>query len=241
MLLETIKNKFFLSSKIRKFNKEGKNKLLVIGDSHSEVFLNENIINALKEYQLNVVSIGGATVSGLANPNSKTNAKKVFEYSLKKIKPKTLISLLGEVDTGFLIWHKAEHSKLSINEIYKNTLNKYQDFIINNMRKNKISKIIIISAPLPTIKKYSLNNEVGNIRSKIKATYEQRKKLTMKFNEDLFNFCKKKKFIFLDLTNDVIDKNNNIKQEFFSNSPFDHHYKKEVYSKLIIEKLKKLL
>ncbi len=41
----------------------------------------------------------------------------------------------------------------------KNTLNKYQDFIINNMRKNKISKIIIISAPLPTIKKYSLNNE----------------------------------------------------------------------------------
>jgi hypothetical protein len=51
-------------------------KILVLGDSHAEIF---NFCNTKqKKYNFEVISVGGATAQGSVNPNSNTNALNIF-------------------------------------------------------------------------------------------------------------------------------------------------------------------
>ena len=51
-------------------------KILVLGDSHSEIF---NYCNKKqKNIHFEVVIVGGATAQGSVNPNSTTNALSIF-------------------------------------------------------------------------------------------------------------------------------------------------------------------
>src|SRR4051794_28247820 len=88
------------------FNKRN---ILVLGDSHAVVFRSKYIKAFLPSYKFHVYSVPGATVSGLDNPNSKTNASNIFNEAIQNNSQiNNVIFLLGEVDTGFVIWYRAQ-------------------------------------------------------------------------------------------------------------------------------------
>jgi len=80
--------------------------ILVLGDSHAKVFSNRLFKSSFPTYFFNIVKVAGATVSGLKNPNPKTQALPIFLHGIKNSKAATTIILIGEVDTGFVIWHR---------------------------------------------------------------------------------------------------------------------------------------
>ena len=79
--------------------------VLILGDSHAKVFRYPMLRFRLWQKYLNVVSVGAATASGLENPNSKTQAFQQFDRALGTTRAKKVVVMLGEVDTGFVIWY----------------------------------------------------------------------------------------------------------------------------------------
>lgn len=99
--------KIYLSSKLR-WQRLLYQEILVIGDSHAKVFTEKSLTQHFSGIFFNTLIVGGATVSGLENPNSKTQALPLFLRHLSGSHAKKVIVMLGEVDTGFVLWYKAE-------------------------------------------------------------------------------------------------------------------------------------
>ena len=67
--------------------KRNKNKLLILGDSHCEVFRSPIFKEGIfKNYDLTLELVHGATISGIENPNSKTQALPIFEKAYKGVR-----------------------------------------------------------------------------------------------------------------------------------------------------------
>ena len=59
-----------------------KKKVLVLGDSHTAIFSHNSLKQFFEpKYLLLVQTVGGATISGLSNPNSQTQALPIFTKS----------------------------------------------------------------------------------------------------------------------------------------------------------------
>ncbi len=96
------------SSLLTKMPSDNEQRLIFLGDSHLYHFNYIGRNRLLPPYFFECRIVGGATLQGLANPYSKTNAIQVFtQYLVQNQKPhKALIFQLGEVDCGFLIWYR---------------------------------------------------------------------------------------------------------------------------------------
>lgn len=121
-------------------------KVLVLGDSHVEVFLSEHMKSALPEVDFEVLAVGGATVSGLENPNSATKAMPQYIEALNNTSAKTVVVMLGEVDTGFVIWYRAQKYDTPVDEMLNLAIANYQSFL-STISKN--FNTICISTPYP--------------------------------------------------------------------------------------------
>jgi hypothetical protein len=128
------------------------NNILVLGDSHVKVFEHWQFLLRLPQIYFNVVSVQGATASGLDNPNSKTQAYKVFTEAIehKNKKRGAIIICLGEVDTGFIIWYRAQKYNQPVGEIFTQTIEKYISFL--SVVASQVEHLIVISAPCPQSK-----------------------------------------------------------------------------------------
>lgn len=74
-------------------------------------FLKEVFCDHFYLKKIHVFHVPGATISGIDNPSSKTQSHNIFKSAIDKYKGKIrkCIVLLGEVDTGFVLWYKQEH------------------------------------------------------------------------------------------------------------------------------------
>lgn len=214
-------------------------RLHIIGDSHSEVF---NYINKQKQYKekLYPFIVEGATVQGMTNPNSKTNALKYFKRYLQfNVRKYDYIGImLGEVDCGFVIWYRMEQYSLSIEEQLENTLKMYEEFI-NYLIEKGFRNIILFSVPLPTIADDEAVGIVANLRNSISATQVERTKLTLKFNKLLKKLAKKYKLNMIDYSNDLLGENCIIQDKYLNKNKFDHHLDNKSFSKVILKYLDK--
>jgi hypothetical protein len=215
-------------------------KVLVLGDSHSLVFRSIYMQILLPMCKFIVCYVNGATVSGLENPNSKTNAANIFKQTIKDNKEvQNIVFLLGEVDTGFVIWYRAQKYGTSIDEMLKLALENYRKLLMNESLKAK--KLIVISAPLPTIKDHTIHGNVANARREVTATIEERTMLTLKFNAQMKQIADELGCHFVDL--DKISLNadkKGVKRLLRNWVKTDHHYNSLVYSLLIYRKISKL-
>ena len=125
---------------------KGKKEILVLGDSHARVFKEGGA--EVPGYYFSVVDAGGATISGLKNPNSNSRALHQFKKALRWYFGKICVVTLGEVDTGFVIWYRAKKHGLKVDEVFEKTVSNYIDFI-KTIPKHK--HVILLSTPLPTI------------------------------------------------------------------------------------------
>lgn len=212
--------------------------ILVLGDSHARVFLNKKFRNQFINKYFNVISIGGATVSGLKNPNSVTQSMPIFEKYIKKTKAKLIIVLLGEVDTGFVIWYRAEKNNTSVSEMLRKAVENYREFLL---KLTKNFQVICISTPLPTIKDEQDWGEIANARKEVKATQKQRTELTIEFNRIINEFCNKNQIFFIQLDNKSQDSTGIVSAELLNQDPNDHHYNDDKYADLLIPYLKNII
>jgi len=219
-------------------DKIGQKDILVLGDSHAQVFTFPLFKLYFPFIRFSVCSIGGATASGLENPNSKTQAYNKFENKLNKKKWDYIIILLGEVDTGFVIWYRAEKYKVPVTKMFLQAIDRYTNFI---KKAKQYGSVIVISTPLPTITDDNDWGEVANLRKEVKAKQKDKTELTIKFNKNIEKYCLFNNIFYINLDKDSMGENGLVKKTLLDNNKLDHHYNKVAYTKLISSKLKKLL
>ncbi len=215
-----------------------KRRILVLGDSHAAVFYHWHFDFSFPHYIFDVCSVGGATVSGLQNPNSKTRAYAIFEKVIQQRPANLYITLLGEVDTGFVIWYRAQKYQTSVDEMLELAIRNYEKLI---EKLSKLGMVIVISAPLPTIPDINPCGKVANLRREVKASRRQRTELTLLFNHRVREICDKIGAYFVDLDAESLEEDGQVKKALLNRNPCDHHYNFGAYADMLIKKLSPLL
>jgi len=219
-------------------------KILVLGDSHSEVF---NYCNKKqKNIKFEVVIVGGATAQGSVNPNSNTNALNIFKEKLNKIKHndyKYVIINLGEVDCGFVIWYRKNKYNISIEDQLKITTDNLFNFInLNLLPYFESSKIIINGSILPTIKDNTDKKYLMGARSEVNSSQMDRTALTIKYNSILQNYSLINGYNYMDITKYILDNETKLVNTIFLNKNiFDHHLDNEKTYNLWLCELYKII
>jgi len=219
-------------------------KILVLGDSHSQIF---NFCNKKQQnIHFEVFVVSGATAQGSVNPNSKTNALGLFKEKLRNVKPnefKYVIINLGEVDCGFVIWYRQKKYNIGVEDQLKTTTDNLFSFVNFEILPHfPSSNIIINGSVLPTIKDSTDKKYLAGARSEINVSQLDRTKLTIKYNDilknnSLINGCK-----YMDITNYILDnKTNVVKPIFLNKNIFDHHLDSENTYYLWLSELYKII
>jgi len=211
-----------------------KPKVLVIGDSHAQVFNLRSLKYFFGNYDYLVEWVGGATVSGLENPNSHTKTLAKLQRRIKNYKPDFIICLFGEVDCGFVIWHRAKRHGESIKRMFNQAVERYGRFLLE--LKNK-SFVIVLSTPLPTLADYrDFPGKYDNSRNDIKVSQRKRTSLTLFFNRKIQEFCECHGIKYISLDKECLGDNGLVKEELINNQETDYHYFRRLYAKIIIDK-----
>jgi len=206
----------------------------VLGDSHTPIFSHPAFTKNFPEFCFNVVTVIGATASGLENPNTKTQAYPIFKEALRQATAEKIIVMLGEVDTGFVIWYRTQKYQESVTAMTDRAINSYSKFLLEVAAR---FKVICISTPLPTIQDGNDWGDVANARREVTATQLERTSLTLKFNQKMQAFCKQHNISYIMLDDACVGEDGVIKQELLNRNPNDHHYDPDAYSTLLVERL----
>ncbi|MDP5130363.1 MAG: SGNH/GDSL hydrolase family protein [Paraglaciecola sp.] len=216
-----------------------KKKLLVIGDSHTAVFNSPQFTKFFRsKYHIFVETVGGATVSGLENPNSKTEALAKFRAAHQLIKPDTLLIQLGEVDTGFVIWYRAQKYQAAVCEMLAKSLSNYRALLTE---LQGLEQTLVLSAPLPTIKDDQDWGEIANLRKEITASQFERTALTLKFNTEMQKITEDLGLEYINLDAQSLANNGVVSTFLLSKDVNDHHYDTNNYLSLLLPHLEKLI
>ncbi len=216
-------------------------KILCCGDSHTNVF---NYCNSVqKDFVFEVCFVPGATAQGTVNPNSKTNALKVFTKRIKDTQADKLLIMLGEVDCGYLIWVRAKREKISVDEQINICINNLFTFLENVLETNKNYKnedIILAGAILPTIKDSTDKKYLYGARSEVDVSQKERTNKTIEYNNLLKNKCKTCGYKYIDITSSIIGINDVVNDHFLTTGPADHHLDNKRTHHLWISQLKNI-
>lgn len=210
--------------------------VLVLGDSHAQIFSSRELRAAFPLYYFNVVAVHGATVSGLENPNSKTQAMPTFMDNFDRSKANTVIVSIGEVDIGFVVWYRAEKYKTEVSSILDDVLRSYQKFLLLLAKDHRV---FCVSVPLPTIKDGQEWGKVANARREVNASQRDRTKLTVRFNKSVSAFCEKEGIQYLNFDDESIGDDGLVDVRLLNKIPTDHHYEPLAYVAMMVPKLKR--
>ncbi|WP_052467122.1 SGNH/GDSL hydrolase family protein [Psychroserpens damuponensis] len=225
-----------ISGKLRKLHYLlSTKKVLVLGDSHVVVFGDRQFLISNPMTHFEVCSVGGATVSGLENPNSKTQAYQIFRETVSKKTYDEIIIMMGEVDTGFVVWYRSKKYGEDIDVMLKTAISNYQSLILE---MSSYAKVKIISTPLPTLDDDSAG-EVAMARKEIEVSQLDRTKLTVEFNRRIDAYCKSEGIVSVNLDQHSLGKDGLVLNKLKNANPLDHHYDSKAHAKLIVDQLKK--
>lgn len=217
------------------------NHLYCFGDSHVGVFNYINKLNVLENTRISTVLVEGATSLGLVNPNSKTDALKIFNYNLQNIpKDSTLLFMLGEVDCGFVIWYRAEKYNIEVKKQLLESIRNYFAFL-KHVENCGYKNIIVCTPPPPTIKDNHEWGGVANLRKEVTASQRERTELTIYYNNLLRGLCQNMNYQVLDTEKNFIDEVTGlVNKKFLNRNRLDHHLDNESAAAIYIQKLRML-
>ncbi len=217
----------------------GRPHILGLGDSHSRA-----IGRAARrlDWPRSILYIGGATAQGLHNPNSKTNARTLFDERCARSKRwQQIVFLLGEVDCGFVIWYRAQKYGVSMEEQLSYSLVAYTELIARNVASHTRPPVVL-SAPPPTIRDGEVLGEVAGARREVTANQRERTDLTFEYNERLAAACEAIGARYLDVTTATIDPATRLVHDRFRHpDAADIHLHPRRYTALIATALADLL
>jgi hypothetical protein len=183
--------------------------------------------------------VEGATASGIENPNSKAHAYNKFRTALTSICHNRLLTILGEVDIGFVIWYRAKKYHTEVSEMLDLAIRNYVKFLGDAVESGE--HILVISTPLPTITDGNRSGQVADLRREVQATQQQRTQLTLEFNGHIRDYCIANGLPFLDLGKTCLDENGFVRKELRNPNPLDHHYNRDEYARILCRALRGLL
>lgn len=206
----------------------------IFGDSHSRVFKKIKLEN----YNIDVDSISGASLSGLFNKNSKLQVKsKILNY-LQHNKPSFLILKFGQVDIDLQYYFRLviKNEKIKKHEYINKLITNYIDFILEISKLYPKQQIIIYGINPPTLIdkqkcfKYTLriiaekniNDKIKNKLLNVIDNIEIRTQLSKLFNETCKKSCIKHNIKYTEVFDEILE--NNIVMKKFTNNN-DHHLK----------------
>ena len=215
--------------------------LSVLGDSHAGIFNRIRRKGLLRDTWLDVLSVPGATAFGLANPNSSTNALTHFSEFLDRTPPhRRTLFVLGEVDCGFLIWHRSMTGGTSVEAEFQQSLQRYTGFLEEWMAKGH-DRIGVVSVAPSTIADYAKWKGLGNARRDVTASIEERTALTVAYNQELRAWTERTSTTFVDLDPDLLDPSTGLVAARFVNAdPRDHHLAPDPLAELLVSRLRGL-
>lgn len=208
--------------------------ILVLGDSHSPIFNHPLFKEKFPNLFFNVLTVIGATASGLENPNSTTQAYPVFREAVSRTAAKKIIVMLGEVDTGFVIWYRAQKYRESVAAMMDKAVGSYSRFLVELAQD---FEVVCISTPLPTIQDDNDWGDIANARREVTASQLERTALTLEFNRIMQQFCKQNDIRYLMLDDLSLGENGIVKAELLNSDCSDHHYDAEQYSRMLTQGL----
>jgi|GEM_PF-3641388 len=209
------------------------------GDSHAAIFRHINSCCRSHKERFRVTSIRGATVHGMGNPNSKTNAMRIFTDQLSHIPTtQTVLFIMGEVDIGFLIWLKAQERQSQPESHLEEAFDRYSEFLDGVLVNHR--HLIVTAAPLPTIPDGVVHGDVANARSVIKASQKERTMATLRFNGKVRNWASKRNVLFIDLDAVCLDPQTQmVKSLLINKNSSDHHYDTDAFVAIMYTELRK--
>lgn len=212
--------------------------ILVLGDSHTPVFNHLLFKEKFPDRFFNVQTVIGATASGLENPNSKTQAYPIFRETIKQTAAKQVIVMLGEVDTGFVIWYRAQKYRESVAAMMDKAIASYSGFLAElKMRFD----VVCISTPLPTIQDGNDWGDIANARREVTTSQLERTALTLEFNRTMQEFCMRNGIRYVMLDDVSLGENGIVKAELLNSDPSNHHYDQDRYACLLVEGLARII
>ena len=209
--------------------------VLSIGDSHVRVMSKVHLRGAW----FLPMPLDGATASGIMNPQSRTNALERFTERLGRARPwQHVLIELGEVDCGFVIWHRARRLDLPVEEQLAQTIDAYAAFI-ERVAEMGLASVTVMSAPLPTIGDDPGSwGEIANMRRTVTVPQTERTALTLRFNAALAERCAGLGIPFVDVTTGHYDAATGlIDNRFVRDTHDDHHLADAPFARLIAREL----
>ena len=201
------------------------NKILLLGDSHAHVF--KLVDNAAPDFSLSHCIVTGSSAQGAVNPDSKTNALPIFRDVLSKnaASHTHCMTMLGEVDCGFVIWYRKKKYNDSIKSQLERSLNNYFQFLKQEVEKYFSSENILVCCVVPpTIQDNTDKRFLKGARTEVTATQLERAKLTETYNHYLSKICSKRKYKFVNPYAHLISRETRLaKKDFLNKNPYDHH------------------
>ena len=213
-------------------------RLLFLGDSHLGPVQHAHARGWLAPCRVRFVKVGGATAVGLRHPKSKTQALLRYRETLARAPRDTVpVFQLGEVDCGFVIWHRAAKYGESVEEQLEAALSTYAGFLSEVIRMG-FGSAIVTSAMLPTIRDGQLSGEVAHLRRSVTASQAERTHLTLAYNRRLAETCAGLGLRFVDFTPDLLDPATGVIADRFRHpDPLDHHLHPDLGGRLWAERL----
>lgn len=219
--------------------RDGRRAIHCFGDSHVWVFqvLNEDP-RLLPRTRFHVHGVGGATALGLANPNSRTNALPTFMAEMEALPADaSLLFMLGEVDSGFLVWLRSQQRGTTVSHELQTSLVRYTDFL-QRVLDGGHRDVTITSVPLPTVPNYGDWEGLDNARKDVRATLQERTSATRWYSAELAQWAQQHRCRFLDLDPGLLDPQSGlVRSDFVSPDSTDHHYERHRYAELIADVL----
>jgi hypothetical protein len=210
----------------------------VLGDSHAKVFRELHHGHVVPRTWFHVVVVPGATALGIANPNSKTDARKRYRAALRRVpaERRTLV-MLGEVDADFLVWLRAETNGTTVEHELEVSLLRYQGFLTELQAAGR-RRLGIISVVPPTIEDYTAWAGLNNARRSVSAGIAERTALTRTYNARMRAWAADHGCAFLDLDLAAIDNDTGLVRDGLRNSdPSNHHLDRPAFVALLRHEL----
>lgn len=167
-------------------------------------------------------------------PILKTQAYASYRTALEQRRYREIIVMLGEVDTGFVIWYRAKQYGASVEAMFGQAVDRYCAFLRELVG---YGRVIVMSCPLPTIPDDNAWGDVANLRKDIDTSQRQRTDLALGFNRAIADYCDAEGICFISLDEESLGDDGLVKRALLNPNPADHHYARLPYARLIARHL----
>jgi hypothetical protein len=213
-------------------------RVLVLGDSHVRVFEHWLFLVGLPRTAFDIVYVAGGTATGVRNLKSISGAYRRFRDSLENSLHDVVLVNLGEVDTAYTIWKRADREGTSVDVMLDTAVRNYTGFI---QEVSAAHRVIVLSAPLPTLTDQAINPDPEvTMRQEVSASQLDRTRLALRFNARIARFCARKGIPYLSSDAAALGPDGVVRSSWCRCDRPDHHYARLPYAWWLVRALRGL-